>query len=86
MTNPHESESVKAVALLGAGGTMGKGMARNAAAADLPIHAWNRTAGKLDDLAAADGIEAFATAREAVVTTSPETGPVTAGWWSISLR
>jgi 3-hydroxyisobutyrate dehydrogenase len=67
MTNPHESESVKAVALLGAGGTMGAGMARNAAAADLPVHAWNRTAAKLDDLAEADGIEAFATPREAVV-------------------
>jgi 3-hydroxyisobutyrate dehydrogenase len=67
MTNPHESESIKAVALLGAGGTMGQGMARNAAAAGLPVHAWNRTAAKLDDLAEEDGIEAFATPREAVV-------------------
>jgi 3-hydroxyisobutyrate dehydrogenase len=67
MSKPHEIETVKAVALLGAGGTMGMGMARNAAAAELPIHAWNRTAAKLDDLAGADGVEAFATPREAVV-------------------
>ena len=53
--------------MLGAGGTMGKGMARNAAAAQIPVHAWNRTAAKLDDLAATAGIESFATAREAVI-------------------
>jgi len=45
---------------------MGKGMARNAAAADLVVHAWNRTADRLDDLADVAGVEAFATAREAV--------------------
>ncbi len=44
---------------------MGQGMARNAAAAEIPVHAWNRTAAKLDDLADLAGVEAFATAREA---------------------
>jgi len=67
MNNPHEDVAIRAVAVLGAGGTMGKGMARNAAAADLPVHAWNRTAAKLDDLADAAGVETFATAREAVI-------------------
>ncbi len=67
MSNPHEDVAIRAVAVLGAGGTMGKGMARNAAAADLPVHAWNRTPSKLDDLAGVRGIETFATAREAVV-------------------
>ncbi len=67
MTKPLESVSVKAVALLGAGGTMGKAMARNAAAADLPVKVWNRTAAKLDDLVDAAGVEAFATPREAVI-------------------
>jgi 3-hydroxyisobutyrate dehydrogenase len=67
MNNPHEDVTIKAVAVLGAGGTMGKGMARNAAAAEVPVHAWNRTAAKLDDLADAPGIETFATAREAVI-------------------
>jgi 3-hydroxyisobutyrate dehydrogenase len=67
MNNPHEDVAIKAVAVLGAGGTMGKGMARNAAAANLPVHAWNRTASKLDDLAEVTGVETFATAREAVI-------------------
>jgi 3-hydroxyisobutyrate dehydrogenase len=53
--------------VLGAGGTMGRGIARNAAAAGIPVHAWNRTAAKLGDIAEGDGIEAFGTAREAVV-------------------
>lgn len=53
--------------MLGAGGTMGQGMARNAAAAEIPVHAWNRTAAKLDDLAETAGVETFATAREAVI-------------------
>jgi 3-hydroxyisobutyrate dehydrogenase len=66
MTNTHETVKIRAVAVLGAGGTMGKGMARNAAAAGLAVHAWNRTADKLDDLAGEAGVEAFATAREAV--------------------
>jgi 3-hydroxyisobutyrate dehydrogenase len=67
MKKPHENVEIKAVALLGAGGTMGKGMARNAAAGYIPVHAWNRTAAKLDDLAGEPRIEAFATAREAVI-------------------
>lgn len=54
------------MAVLGAGGTMGQGMARNAAAVGLAVHAWNRTADKLDVLAGEDGVEVFATAREAV--------------------
>lgn len=66
MTNADETVTIKAVALLGAGGTMGHGMARNAAAADIPVHAWNRTAAKLDDLAAVENLATFATAREAV--------------------
>ena len=66
MTNTHETVEISTVAVLGAGGTMGKGMARNAAAAGLTVHAWNRTPDKLDDLAAEDRVEAFATAREAV--------------------
>jgi 3-hydroxyisobutyrate dehydrogenase len=45
---------------------MGMGMARNAAAAGLAVHAWNRSADKLDGLAGEAGVEAFATAREAV--------------------
>jgi 3-hydroxyisobutyrate dehydrogenase-like beta-hydroxyacid dehydrogenase len=45
---------------------MGKGIARNAAAAELEVHAWNRTAAKLEDLADTSGVETFATAREAV--------------------
>lgn len=69
MSESHEDVAIKAVAVLGAGGTMGKGMARNAAAADVPVHAWNRTAAKLDDLVDAAGVETFATAREAVVGT-----------------
>jgi 3-hydroxyisobutyrate dehydrogenase len=66
MTNAHETVEIGTLAMLGAGGTMGKGMARNAAAAGLAVHAWNRTADKLDDLADEGGLEAFATAREAV--------------------
>src|ERR1700742_3985355 len=66
MTNADETVTIRAVAILGAGGTMGHGMARNAAAADIPVHAWNRTAAKLDDLAEVENLATFATAREAV--------------------
>jgi 3-hydroxyisobutyrate dehydrogenase len=62
MTN---ADSFGAVAVLGAGGTMGQGMARNAAAAGIPVRAWNRTASRLGDLAAEDAVTAFETAREA---------------------
>lgn len=66
MNDPHENVTIRPVAVLGAGGTMGQGMARNAAAAEIPVHAWNRTAAKLEGLADSAGVEAFATAREAV--------------------
>jgi 3-hydroxyisobutyrate dehydrogenase len=67
MTKTDETVTIRAVTILGAGGTMGQGMARNAAAADIPVHAWNRTAAKLDELGAVENMETFATAREAVV-------------------
>ena len=67
MNKPREIQTIRVVAVLGAGGTMGKGIARNAAAADLDVHAWNRSPEKLDDLAGTDGVETFATARDAVV-------------------
>jgi 3-hydroxyisobutyrate dehydrogenase len=44
---------------------MGRGMAANAAAAGIAVRAWNRTAAKLDDLAAGENVTAFETAREA---------------------
>src|SRR6201996_411181 len=66
MTKPDGSVTIKAVAILGAGGMMGQGMARNAAAADIPVNAWNRTASKLDELAEVENVATFATAREAV--------------------
>jgi 3-hydroxyisobutyrate dehydrogenase len=65
MTDTHKTVEISTVAVIGAGGTMGKGMARNAAGADLKVHAWNRTAAKLDDLAGEAGVKAFATPREA---------------------
>jgi 3-hydroxyisobutyrate dehydrogenase len=67
MSNSDKNVAIKSVAVLGAGGTMGRGIARNAAAATIPVHAWNRTAAKLDDLAATAGVTTFGTAREAVV-------------------
>ncbi len=66
MNDSGKNVTIGSIALLGAGGTMGKGMARNAALAELPVRAWNRTAAKLDDLAGTAGVETFATAREAV--------------------
>lgn len=44
------------VTVLGAGGTMGKGIARNLARAGLAVRAWNRSAGKIEDLAGEDGV------------------------------
>lgn len=67
MSNSDTNVTIKSIAVLGAGGTMGRGIARNAAAATIPVHAWNRTATKLDDLADAAGVTTFGTAREAVV-------------------
>ena len=49
MNDSHKKVTIKPAAVLGAGGTMGWGMARSAAAAEIPVHAWNRTAAKLDD-------------------------------------
>jgi 3-hydroxyisobutyrate dehydrogenase len=66
MTKTDETVTIKAVAILGAGGMMGQGMARNAAAADIPVNAWNRTAAKLDELGGVENVATFATAREAV--------------------
>jgi 3-hydroxyisobutyrate dehydrogenase len=66
MTKTDETVTIRAVAILGAGGTMGQGMARNAAAADIPVNAWNRTESKLDELATVENVATFATAREAV--------------------
>jgi 3-hydroxyisobutyrate dehydrogenase len=52
------------VAVLGAGGTMGYGMARNIARAGLPLLAWNRTREKAEPLAH-DGARICATPAEA---------------------
>jgi 3-hydroxyisobutyrate dehydrogenase len=65
MSNSDKNVTIKSIAVLGAGGTMGKGIARNAAA-EFPVRAWNRTAARLDDLGGTAGVETFATAREAV--------------------
>ena len=56
MSDSDKNVTIRSIAVLGAGGTMGKGMARNAAAAEIPVHAWNRTAAKLDDLADTAGV------------------------------
>jgi 3-hydroxyisobutyrate dehydrogenase len=53
------------VAILGAGGTMGRGMARNICRAGIGVHAWNRTSDKAADLAD-DGARVCATPGEAV--------------------
>jgi 3-hydroxyisobutyrate dehydrogenase len=53
-----------AVAVLGAGGTMGAGMARNIARAGLPLHAWNRSRERAEPLSG-DGAEVHDTAAEA---------------------
>jgi 3-hydroxyisobutyrate dehydrogenase len=66
MTKTGETVTIKAVAILGAGGMMGQGIARNAAAVGIPVNAWNRTASKLDELATVENVATFATAREAV--------------------
>jgi 3-hydroxyisobutyrate dehydrogenase len=57
---------IQSVAVLGAGGTMGKGIARNLALAGIEVRAWNRTRRKLDDLAGDDRIRAMASRDEAV--------------------
>ena len=52
------------VAVLGAGGTMGKAMARNVMAAGMAVRAWNRTRWRAADLAA-EGAHLAATPAEA---------------------
>lgn len=58
------SDEVRVVAVLGAGGTMGRGMVANLTA-DFELRAWNRTTGKLDDLGDDPKITICASAREA---------------------
>jgi 3-hydroxyisobutyrate dehydrogenase len=67
MSDSHKNVTINAVAVLGAGGTMGRGIARNAAAAGLTVRAWNRTAAKLDGLGEVAGIEVAGSAHGAVV-------------------
>jgi len=59
------TQNPKTVALLGAGGTMGRGMGVNLAAAGFGVRAWNRTADKIGDLADRDGVEVCESPREA---------------------
>ena len=56
--------TAETVAVLGAGGAMGKGMARNIARAGFAVRAWNRTPEKSRDLAG-DGAVICATPAEA---------------------
>ena len=56
--------TTETVAVLGAGGTMGKAMARNIARAGFAVRAWNRTPEKAQDLAG-DGAVICATPAEA---------------------
>lgn len=58
------AKPLKTVALLGAGGTMGRGMAGNLSAG-FEVRAWNRTAEKIADLAEDPKIAVCGTAREA---------------------
>jgi 3-hydroxyisobutyrate dehydrogenase len=56
--------AAEAVAVLGAGGTMGFGMARNIARAGSELHAWNRSRERAEPLSA-DGAQIHDTAAEA---------------------
>ncbi len=58
-------ESVKTVALLGAGGTMGQGIGANLVTAGFGTRAWNRTGEKIGDLADREGVEVCESPREA---------------------
>jgi 3-hydroxyisobutyrate dehydrogenase len=62
---PAESGAIETVAFLGAGGTMGRGMARNLAGAGIAVRAWNRTLAKLDDLRGEPGFAVCETPAEA---------------------
>jgi len=55
---------MKTVAVLGAGGTMGRPMASNLAKADLEVRAWNRTRERAEPLAD-EGVQIAGTAAEA---------------------
>lgn len=61
-----DNRGLGSVALVGAGGTMGMGMARNLAAAGISVRAWNRSPEKLADVAALDGLSACEQVGEAV--------------------
>jgi 3-hydroxyisobutyrate dehydrogenase len=61
---PTAGDRVRTVALLGAGGTMGRGMAANLAA-QLDVRAWNRTREKLAGLAGEHAVAVCGSAREA---------------------
>lgn len=58
------SDRVETVALLGAGGTMGKGIGVNLAGR-FRVQAWNRTPEKIGDLGGQDGVEVCESPREA---------------------
>src|SRR6476469_6266568 len=58
------SPGADTVDVLGAGSTMGLGMARNIVRAGIPVRAWNRTAEKARPLAD-DGAEVLGSAAEA---------------------
>lgn len=60
------------VAVLGAGGTMGRGLARNLARAGIPVRAWNRTIEKVRDLEP-----------EERVTVHPSVGEAAQGAWAV---
>jgi 3-hydroxyisobutyrate dehydrogenase len=57
---------IERVAVIGAGGTMGRGIARNLAAAGVMVNAWNRSSGKLPDLADVSRIAPLEDLTEAV--------------------
>jgi 3-hydroxyisobutyrate dehydrogenase len=63
MSGPARAETI---AVLGAGGTMGRPMARNIARAGIEVRAWNRSAEKLAPLADEERITIAATAAQAV--------------------
>jgi 3-hydroxyisobutyrate dehydrogenase len=63
VTDP--AQQIETVALLGAGSTMGKGIARNLCGAGIGVRAWNRSPGKLEDLRGEPGFEVCETPAEA---------------------
>jgi 3-hydroxyisobutyrate dehydrogenase len=59
-----QADRLETVALLGAGGTMGKGMGANLAG-EFRLRAWNRTREKIGDLAEREGVEVCGSPRQA---------------------